>query len=381
MKSPAELRSKLRRQWENASCREARLTGDATAWPISLSIGKPSSQKIKNQLDAVKRHIEAWRKVPVGQVIWEDIVYRHASQAVSVPIVWRLSKPTQWIDAIADVNIRAEFRDLAELVQGSDDLFRSLLVRKRSLWRGKTVQEVLLATRLAMALEPGCAQGRPLRTLSIEGIDTKFFERNSTLVVALLDARYENQASELGLETFLGAPQEAEHWLLVVDLDGGLLPFEKIRIKSSDLAKQALPGKRVLIVENETSQHQLCPLAGTIAVLGSGFDLNWTQASWLKDKQVGYWGDIDTWGLLFLAKAKQSVDHLESLLMDSETFELHRPSAVSEPVCADSKIPEGLEVAQAQLYQHLLDQEHGRLEQEFLPTVLVHRKLKEWSER
>ncbi len=379
MKSPAELRSKLRRHWENASCREARLSGDATAWPISLSIGKPSSQKIKNQLDAVKRHIEAWRKVSVGQVIWEDIVYRHASQAVSVPVVWQLSKPSQWIDAIADVNTRAEFRDLAELVQGSHELFRSLLVRKRSLWRGKTVQEVLLATRLAMALEPGCAQGRPLRTLSMEGIDTKFFERNTKLVVALLDARYENQASELGLETFLGAPQEAEHWLLVVDLDGGLLPFEKIRIKSTDLARQGLPGERVLIVENETSQHQLCHLVGTIAVLGCGFDLNWTQASWLRDKQVGYWGDIDTWGMQFLAKAKRTVGHLESLLMDLETFEAHIGSAVAEPVQADSKIPEGLDPTEARLYQRLLIQKQGRLEQEFLPIDLVHRRLKEWA--
>jgi hypothetical protein len=381
MKSPAQIRIKLRKQWENASCREARLVGIAGSWPISLSIGKPNSSKIKNQLDAVKRHLEAWRKVTVGQVVFEDVVYRHASQAVSVPVAWRLNKPTQWIDAIGDASVRAEFRDLSELVQGSDRLFHSLLVRYRSLWRGKPMQEVLMATRLAMAIEPGCAQGRPLRTLSIEGIDTKFFERNAKLVTALLDARYEKQASELGLETFLGAAQEAEHWLLVVDLDGGLLPYEKLRVKSSELAKRALPGTRVLIVENETSQHQLCPMEGTIAVLGSGFDLSWTQAGWLRGKQVAYWGDIDTWGLQFLAKAKQSLDPVESLLMDSETFDLHYGSAVSEPIQADCKVPLGLDPSEAQLYLRLLSDRRGRLEQEFLPAPLVHRRLKEWMER
>jgi hypothetical protein len=381
MKSPAQLRSKLRKQWENASCREARLSGIAGSWPINLAIGKPSSNKIKIQLDDVKRHFEAWRKVSVGQVLWEDVVYRHASQAVSVPVAWRLSKPSQWIDAIADADVRTEFRDLSELVQGSDSLFRTLLVRKRSLWKGKPVREVLLATRLAMAIEPGCAQGRPLRALSIEGIDTKFFERNTPLMVALLDARYENQASELGLEAFLGAAQEAEHWLLVVDLDGGLLPYEKMRIKSSDLARRALPGGRVLIVENETSQHQLCPLAGTVAVLGSGFDLTWTQASWLQEKRVGYWGDIDTWGLQFLAKAKQALGHLESLLMDAQLFDLHYGSAVAEPMQADGNVPLGLDTSEAQLYQRLLSDKRGRLEQEFLPSAVVHRKLKEWIER
>ncbi|MEI6527925.1 MAG: DUF3322 domain-containing protein, partial [Planctomycetota bacterium] len=304
MKSPAELRSKLRRQWENAACRESRLLGFAGAWPVTLWIGKPSSRKIRDELDAVKRHLDAWRNIAVGQVLWEDVVSRHASQPVSVPVAWRLSKPSEWIEGISDARIRTEFRDMGQIVQESDAIFHSLLVRRRSLWVSKATQEVVQATKLALAIEPGCAKGRPLRTLSLEGIDTKFFERNGSLIEALLDARYDGEASRLGLETFLGAAQEAEHWLLVIDLDGGLLPFEKVRIKSSDLAKKPMPGRRLLIVENETSQHQLCPLEGTIAVLGSGFDLSWTQADWLTGKQVGYWGDIDTWGLQFLAKAR-----------------------------------------------------------------------------
>jgi hypothetical protein len=33
------------------------------------------------------------------------------------------------------------------------------------------------------------------------------------------------------------------------------------------------------------------------------------------------------------------------------------------------------------LYLRLLSDQRGRLEQEFLPTPLVHRRLKEWMER
>ena len=381
MKSPAELRSKLRRQWENAACRESRLLGFAGAWPVTLGIGKPSSRKIRDELDAVKRHLEAWRNIAVGQVLWEDVVSRHASQPVSVPVAWRLSKPSEWIEGISDARIRTEFRDMGQIVQESDAIFHSLLVRRRSLWASKATQEVVQATRLALAIEPGCAKGRPLRTLSLEAIDTKFFERNGSLIEALLDARYDGEASRLGLETFLGAAQEAEHWLLVIDLDGGLLPFEKVRIKSSDLAKKPMPGRRLLIVENETSQHQLCPLEGTIAVLGSGFDLSWTQADWLTGRQVGYWGDIDTWGLQFLAKARLAAPHLESILMDSETFDSHRDSAVAEPIRADSKVPEGLDPQESTLYHRLLGERLGRLEQEFLSPQVVHRNLMAWSGR
>ena len=77
-----------------------------------------------------------------------------------------------------------------------------------------------------------------------------------------------------------------------MDLDGSLLPFEKQRIRSSELAESRIPGDRLLIVENETCQHQLPRLQGTIAVLGTGFDLGWMDEQKLCEKRVGYWGDI-----------------------------------------------------------------------------------------
>ena len=378
MRSPSELKSKLRRHWEHAGLRESRLLGFAGAWPWTLSIGKPNSRRIRDQLDDVKRHLERWRQVHVGKVLWEQVVYRHASQPVGIPVAWQLDKPSEWIEAIGDPRIRAEFRDMGLLVADSPEVFRSLLIRRRSLWSSKESEEVLQATRLAMALQPGCAMGRPLRTLAIEGIDTKFFERNFALLVALLDARFDGEPSRLGLETFLGAPEQADHWLLVVDLDGSLLPFEKVRVKSSDLSTRPMPGQRLLVVENETSQHQLCSLPGTLAVLGAGFDLNWMHAAWLSERQVGYWGDIDTWGLGFLSKARLAVPRLDALLMDADVFESHRHSAVKEPVSAGEQPPAGLRPQELDLYGFLLGQDKRRLEQEFLPTELVHRHLRAW---
>ena len=378
MRSPAELQSKLRRNWEHAALRESRLLGFAGAWPWTLSIGKPSSRRIRDQLDDVKRHLERWRQVNVGKVLWEQVVYRHVSQPVGIPVAWQLDKPSEWIEAIGDPRIRAEFRDMGLLVANSAEVFRSLLIRRRSLWSSKAPEEVLQATRLALALQPGCARGRPLRTLAIEGIDTKFFERNLALIVALLDARFYEEPSRLGLETFLGAPEQADHWLLVVDLDGSLLPFEKLRVKSSELAARPLPGKRLLVVENETSQHQLCSLPETLAVLGAGFDLNWMQAAWLSERQVGYWGDIDTWGLQFLSKARLAAPRLDALLMGTEVFETHRHAAVKEPVSAGEEPPLGLGPQEIELYRFLLGQDKRRLEQEYLPTELVHRQLQAW---
>jgi len=75
----------------------------------------------------------------------------------------------------------------------------------------------------------------------------------------MLDILFDGQVSELGLEAFLGADDEGHHWLLVADLDGGLLPFSQLRVRARELEEVPMPGASMLIVENERCIHQLPP--------------------------------------------------------------------------------------------------------------------------
>jgi len=47
-------------------------------------------------------------------------------------------------------------------------------------------EEVIRAAKVALPLSHGCAEGRPLRALSILGTDSKFFGRHRALLVAAL---------------------------------------------------------------------------------------------------------------------------------------------------------------------------------------------------
>lgn len=381
MKSPFELKVVLRRQWETSAWREARLLGMEGAWPILIPIGRPSSKAISANLDGVKRHVMEWRQVPVGEVLWEPVKYRATTAPVDIPLHWKLRRPSEWIEACADAAMRQEFAAMVTLVEETAPIFHASFVRQRSLWREKPLSEVVQAARLAMALAPGCAEGKPLRMLSIEGIDTKFFERHARLVTALLDVRFDGEVSRLGLEVFLGALTDRDHWLLVMDLDGSLLPFQKLRVRSSELRDGAMPGKLLLIVENECCQHHLPALDDTIAVLGAGFDLNWTEGNWLATRKVAYWGDIDTWGLQFLGKVRQNVEHVDVLMMTAELFEQFSGFAVREPIVASTEPPTTLCSAEQALYTRLLKESSGRLEQEFLPENLSRTAILRWAGR
>ena len=82
MKSPEELSRALARQWENADLRESRMLRAPDAWPVSLSIGRPPPRVMAADLDAVRRHVELWRAVQTGQVVWESVPYRSTAEPV-----------------------------------------------------------------------------------------------------------------------------------------------------------------------------------------------------------------------------------------------------------------------------------------------------------
>lgn len=389
MKSPKELAQTLAQQWQRADWRERQLLGGSAAWPLVLPIGLPGSQVFLSQSRALQQHLQQWRDIELqglGTVLWQERNYRGASEAVTIPTHWQLEKPTQYLSAISQLKatghaqLKAEYSRLSQLIAAIDRPgFRRLLVRRLAQWQKTATKDIITAAQLVLQLEPGCAQGRPLRALSVAGNDSKFFERHTSLLTMLLDEQFDGEVSRQGLNSFLGAPAEGEHWLLVVPLAAGMLPFSRQRVPASELQVTALPAKHILLVENERCLHQLPqPLENTIAILGAGLNLGWLSAEWLQHKQVAYWGDLDTWGLNMLSTAIHHLPHLRPLLMDQPTFDAHQHLAVNEPVHADTTRHASADIAALDSY--LRDQERGRLEQEFLPDLLVKQTVLAWTQ-
>lgn len=381
MKSPTELAATLVRQWQNPALREQRWL-DPHVWPLQLSIGRPTAQELVSQTATVREHVARWRSVQVGDIDWQPVCYRGAAEAVELPLHWRIRSLREWAEASGDEDMCREQRQLDVLLAGVDAGFHPLLLRQRRLWRDREAGDVIQASRVALKLTPGSAGGQPLRSLSFAGIDSKFFERHRSLIQALLDVRFDDQVSEQGLEAFLDAADEGEHWLLVAPLAEGLLPFTQLRLRARELRHNPLPARRILVVENERCLHRLPALPDTIAVLGAGLDLGWLGADWLRAKQLGYWGDLDTWGLLMLGRARCLQPHVQALLMGAELFQRHANSlAVPEPMHADDAPPAGLLPEEAALFIEMMNMPLGRIEQEFLPLSEVRAALQAWQLR
>lgn len=388
MKSPAQIAQQLARRWQRADWREQHLLNAQATWPLRLPIGQPGTHSFRDASADLRTHLQQWKTVDksgLGTVQWEQRMYRGGAAPIDVPTCWTLARPSECMAAInrfAGVDgaqTLADHRALAAVLVGVDARFHRLLLRRLALWRAASIENVITAAGIAQQLQPGCARGKPLRALSVAGNDSKFFERHAALLTALLDEVFDGEPSRQGLITFLGASSEDDHWLLVAPLAAGLLPYVRQRIPASELHDTALPARRILVVENERCLHQLpFPLHDTIAVLGAGLNLGWLAASWLRERDVAYWGDMDTWGLHMLAGARRHLPHLHPLLMDRTTFDAHRHLAVPEPVHATESPNGALPPEQTALDQYLRTLKQGRLEQEFLPQACVNQAIQQW---
>ena len=377
MKSPEILRNKLCAQWFSADLREQRLLRDFN-WPIHLVIGKPAPQILTNDPTKIQQHLLRWRKQKLGRVEWLSVKYKSATKAIDIPSSWLLASADEWVLACADVSIKAEFNLLSQIIKQIDPIFHQFIVRHRSLWsnKGNDQQETIVqCCRLAMTLKFGMANGLPLRALSIEGIDSKFLENQRGLITQLLNIRFSGALQVNDLEEFLGATHKGNHWLLIKPLSDGMLPFELLRLRSSELAEINLPANNLLIIENEQCHHLLPKLENTIAILGGGLDLSWMKNKAFKDKNIFYWGDLDTWGFKMLAIARHHQPKLKPILMDYTTYHQYMQFAVPEPINAGSECPKELTIKEAELYKKLLNSDNGRLEQERLPAKEIQLQL------
>jgi len=373
MKSPEQLAKKLAKQWENASLRESRLLG-GEGWPILLSIGRPTPAQVRDDIREFLAHRKRWREVKVGKVIVKPIKYRSlGDQEIDVPTHWQIESASDWAVASGSSQVKLEYEALCRILRKTDSTFHSYFVRKRSSWRGQSVDEVIKVAELAMTLTPNVANGAPLRTISLAGIDSKFFERHRLQIIALLDLRYDGKVSALGLENFLGAWHDNEHWVLVSDLGNQLLTFSQQRVRSSELKQLSrVVTSRIVIVENEKCFQLLPKMKSTIVILGCGLDLTWMKEPWLQQREVYYWGDLDTWGLAMLAKARFAVPSLIPVMMTQDVFEQFADQkSVVEPTPASDSPPNDLTSQEKAFYSYLLQQKRGRLEQEFIPADFV----------
>ncbi|MFW0796189.1 Wadjet anti-phage system protein JetD domain-containing protein [Gordonia sp. CPCC 205515] len=377
--SPPDVITTLRRRWDRGVYLTARARGEEFA-VVDVPIRGPKAGELGERFDEVRAWVAKWhnaaeslpwtvtRKTVGGRSFGANTLPARV-QVTGIDDLARILGTTKQIRAFDTVlDAAQEFPPIAEWVTAKP-------------MRALAHQDEFSGLMRAVGwISDNAGSGRRLREIDAPGLDTKFVEQHHRILLEL---------TEMVVDPDLVRPQEksiavrfgfatdstrVRFRLLDPDCASPAPGFDDIEVRTMDLAATPLAVDRVFIIENLATYLSFPPTLRAAAIFGGGYAATVIGAlRWLRDRQVYYWGDIDTHGFAILDRVRVTIPQTRSMLMDMATLLAHRELWGTEPSQVDRPLHH-LTADEATIYRHLLDDTHGprvRLEQERIPLRLI----------
>lgn len=384
-----ELIQRLRKQWDQG--RFLPLDSAPTRFPLDVPLVRPSSREMVDHFPALQAWIaqlSAMEKPGSIELTWQTINHRQLG---------RNTIPRSLV--FADITALAGLLGVTKELRRFLDLSKKLVTQAPELepWVSRVGLGVLqwepdierLVT-LYLWIKDHPDNGLFLRELSLPGIDTKFVESHWSILDSWLSTSGvpadTSPPHMRGIRRFIhryGFRQPPDLIRFRI-LDQTLLSctggWQDLTVPAQEFAARPLPVSRVFVCENDISALAFPALPGSIVVFGRGYDFTaLSQAQWLGQCRLLYWGDIDTHGFAILNQFRQAFPQAESMLMDRQTLLRCEKSWGTEAKQTKADLP-NLTPPERDLYRDLCTNAlapHLRLEQEYVPWRLVCEALKE----
>ncbi|MCF6255566.1 MAG: DUF2220 family protein [Gammaproteobacteria bacterium] len=367
--------TRIRRQYQNQH--RDWLAGNSH-WPLSIPLGIPSEQQAERDLSAVKKWVVAWQNWQgIGELVWTTRRWRKLGQQ-DLPEKLLLQTPDQAASWIGEkTRWQTAHNRYCAFVERWPALANHL-PRYFPVLADVLDSDIQKLTAVLSWLQANPDRQLYIRQLPIKGVDTKWLGNHKKLISELLACLHALESEPGDFYAITGIRREPTRIRMrILDdslrkLCGGL---GDITAPVDELKNLNLPVKRIYIVENIQTGLAFNDIPGSVVIMGLGYSVDLlAQIPWVKQSQGFYWGDIDTHGFAILGRAKASLPHITSILMDEQTLLMHKSLWVHEN--KPSKVIDAncLTGDEKEMYKKLLENKWGsqiRLEQERLSWEYV----------
>jgi len=377
--TPAQIRSQVQRLWDDGRLLAARVQAQPL-FPLELRLRQPTVAELGEQFDAVRnwiRALEAGAKPVLGHgydIAWREINHRQLGRN-HIPDKAVLETEADALRLIGRATDAKRFDQLAAATLHAFPQLRDWLARRALV----LVEQAAAWERILAILSWFVRNPRPgqyLRQLDIAGVDTKFIETRKGLLSELLDQLMPAHAID---HAMTGARQfEARYGLLgkpallrfrMLDAAHAIGGLSDLTVPVAQFASLKTDLNRIFITENEINFLAFPPMASGMVIFGGGYGIDrLADVGWLREREVMYWGDIDTHGFRILDCLRASLPQARSMLMDEATLLAHRAMWGTEE--KDKRYTgqlSRLDAAEQRVFEALRDDLHGeriRMEQE-----------------
>ncbi len=336
MITSAEIRKKVQRQWR--AFLRSHLTGESIL-PLVIPARRVTGKALSDNFSVVQQWVETLRRgekkeqKPGYRIEYRQVNHRQLGvQRLPVQIV--IESPVDFLFLTGREKDFAVFREQIQKILDQEQALRDLLTRKPQLvlqYRDAWPRLLQVAAWFRDHPRPGCY----IREMDISGVDSKFVEAHRGILTEILNIVLPEDAIDHSVRGLAGHGFERRFGLAwdqplirfrLLDPDQALSGLSDLSVPLSEFGAFSPPCSRVFITENKISGLSFPSLADAMVIFGLGYGIQCLQeVKWLREKEIWYWGDIDTHGFAMLSQLRGYFPHVRSLLMDRETLLDHRP--------------------------------------------------------
>lgn len=344
---------------------------------VDIPLHPPTEETVLADTGAVAEWITAWRTLERrlssgSRLVWES--RRWASAGTQrLPTRLILEQPADLAAFIGSAkhwtaarHRAAELLDLLRShsgingVSAAETVPDALRRRLKKIVGLTEVEYVRLRDALAWLLQnpnPGIYP----RQMPIRGVDSKWLEKNASIVEPLYSAA--TGSASLGLVKGPGLVRM--RFLDPAEAPGGV---RDLAAPVDELNRLEVRPRAVLMVENLQTLLGLPEMTQVVAIHSAGYAAKGPAAiRWLRDLPIVYWGDLDVDGFRILSIVRAALPQTTSTLMDRGTLKEHLDLVGQDRRDAPRVLPEHLTGPERDGFAALQDYGQVRLEQERIP--------------
>lgn len=336
MITQAQIRKKAMASW-NSGAFLSSCVHNTTIFPITIRFRTPSGKEILDHYDDVRTWIQTLRgnskefKGAGYEIVWQTIQHRNiGDQQLPRRIIF--STPADWLAYIQKKPQHRAFMQMAAQTRGALPNLLPYLADKplKALGHATHWSKILMVCEW---FKGHPLPGKYIRQLDISGVDTKFIEANKAILMDLLPLVLERADVDFtitglakhGFERKFGLHYDLPLVRLRL-LDPALVNsgFSDVTVSLADLARIDPGAKTVFVTENKINGLSFPQVRQAMVIFGLGYGAEMLpDIKWLWEKDIYYWGDIDTHGFAILSQIRGHLPHVRAFLMDRETLLAH----------------------------------------------------------
>lgn len=386
-----DIRNRLEKRWN----RGVFLSMGVSSEPFSLlriPLTHPTPSELSDQFEAVREWISHWNAPSREKdrntftLEWRETVHRSLGRN-KIPVAVCFSRLEDIISFLGKKKETDRFSQRFLQITAAFPELKSLLIeRPMEVLFHDGVWPEILAILLFLKKNPN--PKIYIRQMDIQGVDTKFVEQHKQWLGRLLARILPDQGADIQEAVVSGAMTFEKRFgflskpvrirFRILDPDCYLKGLSDIEIPIEDFTRLEMDVETIFIVENEVNGLAFPPFPRSMVIFGLGYGLNaLSGVSWLSEKTIWYWGDIDTHGFAMLDQIRHYFKGTRSFLMDEETLLSHRSLWGREPAPAVRELTR-LSPEEAHVYQGLVTHRYAenlRLEQERIHFLRVKNSL------